>query len=186
MLIAHDLKKGLFIEYENGIHQVLDCQYHRGQGKMGNFMHLKIKDVSTGRIHEIHLDPQQKIDDVDIERRHMKYLYEDTNGLCFMDPESFEQVTVNAEAVGPGKEYLMEDTEVEIALHNGSPIYVNLPDKIILEVTSTAEPIKGETDSVYKSAILSNGKEILVPQFIKNGDKVVVDVESGKYSERAK
>jgi elongation factor P len=186
MLIAQDLKKGLFIQYENSIHQVLDCQYHRGQGKMGNFMHLKIKDVSTGRIHEIHVDPQEKVDDVEIERRHMKYLYEDATGLCFMDPENFEQVTVKAEAVGPGKEYLMEDTEVEIALHNGAPIYVNLPNKITLEVTSTADPIKGETDSVYKSATLSNGLDILVPQFIKMGDKVVVDTATGKYTERAK
>lgn len=186
MLTAQELKKGTFIEYENGVHQIMDCQYHRGQGKMGNFVHLKIKDVNSGRVHEINMQPQDKVDEAEVERRTMKYLYEDASGLCFMDPSNYEQVVVNPDMVGTDKAYLNEDMEVEIALYNGVPIHVSMPDRIVLEITSTGEGVKGDTDNVYKPATLSNNMEVLVPHFLKTGDKIVVDIETGKYVERAK
>jgi elongation factor P len=186
MLTAQELKKGAFINYENAVHRVLENEYHKGAGKMGNFVHLKIKDVHTGRIHELKMDPHDKVEELAIERHKMKYLYEDAGGLCFMDPQSYEQISVPSEAIGDLKSYIKEDTEVEVIFYEGAPIHVSQPDRVVLEITSTGEGIKGDTDNVYKPATLENGMEVLVPQFIKNGDRIVIEVETGKYIERAK
>ncbi len=186
MLTAHEIKKGSFIRYQDGIHQIMENDYHKGAGKMGNFYLLKIKDLRSGRVHEVKMDPSEKIEELTMQRRKMKYLYEDASGLTFMDPATYEQATVSSESLGNLKAYLKEDTEVEVVFHQGAPISVNMPEKVMMEVTSTGEGIRGDTDNVFKPATLDNGMEILVPQFIKTGDKVMVNVETGKYAERVK
>ena len=181
---AQVLKKGSFIKHGDQIQRILDHTYHIGGGKMGGMVTLKIQDLGTGHVHELKVDPHEKIEELETERHKMKYLYADSTGLCFMDPKSFEQVTIPREALEAFIPYLKEDVEMEVELYEGNPIHVNLPEKIVLEVVSTGAPKKGETDSCYKPATLENDMEVLVPQFIKAGDKVCVNVETGKYVDR--
>jgi len=183
---AQDLKKGSFINYEDKMYKVTGYNYKMGGGKMGGSVHLKIKDVKTGNVHETKLDPHDRIEELEIERHKMKYLYEDSSGLCFMDPQSFEQTTLSKEALSNLLPYLKEETEVEVEFFEGNPIHINLPEKIVLEVISTGAVKKGETDSVYKPARLEGDIEVLVPQFIKSGDKIYIDVETGEYADRVK
>lgn len=186
MLTAHELKKSAFIRHGGKIFKVLEQTYHMGGGKVGGTVHLKMRDVLSGHVTEIKLGPHEKVEDLEIQRRKMRYLYQDGEGLCFMDPESYEQITLGAGALGHLVAYLREELDVEIEFHEGNPIHVTPPEKVVAEVASTTPPVKGDADSVYKPATLTTGAEVLVPQFIKEGDRILVHVETGKYVDRVK
>lgn len=186
MLIASETKKGMFIRHDNKICRIVEHEHHIGGGRAGGTVRLKLKDMATGHVTEEKLDPHAKLEDLNIERHKMKYLYEDGSGLCFMDPETFEQVSLPKAAIGHLSKFLKEETEVDVEFFEGNPIHVIPPEKITLAVSSTGAATKGATDSTFKPATLENGVELLVPHFIKNGDRIIIEVESGKYLDRAK
>lgn len=186
MITAHDVRKAAFLRHGGKIFVVLDQSTHVGGGKAGGTVHLKLRDVASGHAAELKLDPHEKLEDLDVQRRPMRFLYMDGDQLCFMDPQSFEQISLDKESLGHLTAYLQEELEVTVEFFEGAPIHVTPPERVAALVAETAPPMAGNTENVFKPAKLSTGAEILVPPFIKAGDRVLVHVETGKYVERVK
>jgi elongation factor P len=184
MLNAQELRKGHVIRHEGVLYKIIAADYHVGGGKAGGMVHAKMRNLSTGHLTEHRFASHDKIDDMDVHRQTMDFLYLAAEECCFMNPESFEQVSMPKAGLGPIVPYLKEGMKVDMEFMEGAPISVDFPPYVEVTVTSTAAGIKGDTDSTYKTAVIDNDLEVLVPQFIKTGDTIKVDIESGKYLER--
>ena len=127
-----------------------------------------------------------------VERAHVEdheysYLYQDGEGFHFMNQENYEQIQVPADVVGDYDKYLQEGMVVSVAMHEGTPVSMEIPQKVILEITDTEPVVKGQTASgSFKPATLSNGVRTMVPTHIVTGTRVVITTADGSYVERAK
>jgi elongation factor P len=122
-----------------------------------------------------------------IDESKYNYLYQDGDDYIFMEPTTFEQVHVRNTIIGDAAAYLQENMEVSMSLHNGLPISVELPPRVVLEIVDTEPVVRGQTaSSSFKPAMLSNGVRTMVPPHINVGTRVVVQTEDGAYLERAK
>ena len=122
-----------------------------------------------------------------VEDRPHTYLYEDSDGYTFMNPETYDQVTVPKDVLGNQAVYLQEGMACNLSLHNGNPIAIELPQRVTLEITETEPTVKGQTaSSSYKPAMLSNGVRTMVPPHVSAGTRVVIMTADASYVERAK
>ena len=129
----------------------------------------------------------EQVEKAFVDERSYNYLYEDGDGFHFMNPESYEQVAVSSDIIGDNAAYLTDGCEVQISTHEGSPIAIQLPQRVTLEITETEPVVKGQTaSSSYKPAMLNNGVRTMVPPHIGVGTRVVIMTEDGSYVERAK
>ncbi len=177
-------RKNLKIEIDGEPFTIVDFQ-HVKPGKGGAFVRTKIKSLITGRVNDITFRSGEKVDVPDLEERRMSYLYQDESGYCFMDTQTYEQMTLTEDQMGDALGYLKENVEVEVLLHNGSAIGVELPMFMELEVVETDPGLKGNTASGgSKPARLETGVTIQVPLFISVGEIVKVDTRTGDYIER--
>jgi elongation factor P len=182
---AKDVRKGNVILYKNVPHRVLES-VHRTPGNLRAFVQMKLRNVVSGMQAENRFSSDEDIDVVDISQSKASFMYSDESGYHFMDPESFEQTTLNEELVGDTKFYLFEGIMVEISIFDERPIGITLPKTVTLEVTETSPEMKGATASNSpKPATLNTGLVVSVPPFIKIGEKVIVDTEEGVYLSRA-
>ncbi len=187
MATTSDFKNGLVIEFNSELFQIVDFQ-HVKPGKGGAFVRTKLKSLKSGRVIENTFTAGVKITTARIEKRSFQYLYNDDNGFVFMNQESFEQLTLNEDMV-PDHDLMKDGMEVEIAFHDETetPLYLELPSFIELEVTYTEPGLRGDTaTNTLKPATLETGAEIQVPLFIDIGDFVKVDTRSRSYYERVK
>lgn len=177
-------RKNLKIEIDGEPYTIVDFQ-HVKPGKGGAFVRTKIKSLISGRVLDMTFRSGEKVDVPDLEEKKMSYLYRDENGYCFMDTQTYEQMTLTEDHVGDALGYLKENVEVEVLLHNGVPIGVELPMFMELEVVETDPGLKGNTASGgSKPAKLETGVTIQVPLFISVGEVVKVDTRTGDYIER--
>jgi elongation factor P len=177
-------RKGLKIEIDGEPFVITEFQ-HVKPGKGGAFVRTKFKSLITGNVLDKTFRSGEKVDVPDLEERKMSYLYKDENGYCFMDTESYEQMTLTEDQIGDALGYLKENVEAKVLLHNGSPIGVELPMFMALEVIETDPGIKGNTVSGgSKPAKLETGVVIQVPLFVNQGEVVKVDTRTGEYIER--
>lgn len=183
---VEQLRPGDVLRLSEGLCRVLAVERHAAVGKMPGAVFVRVRELATGHEHEKRFRPGEKAPEVPVDRRRMQYLYSDAEDHWFMDLATYEQIAVPAALLGEGSRLLRPEMEVPVEFCEGAPIDVRLPDTVDLRVVSTAAPIRGETDSVLKDAELDNGMHVLVPQFIKTGDVVRVDVRSGKYKERVR
>lgn len=153
---------------------------------MGGLVHAKLKDVRSGLILERKFKPDEKLDKIELNRRTMEYLYQDADGFYMMDPETYEQIQLNRDIMEAFAPFLLSNMKLSVEFLEDEPVDVLLPEWVEFEVTSTPPSISSLQDEVYKPATLANGMVIQVPQFIKVGDVVKVNVASKKYIERAK
>jgi elongation factor P len=174
------------IRYEGHVYKVLVADYHPGQGKMGGVTHARLKNLSTGTLWEHSFRSDLKLEELPVEKQPMDFLYADTEGCCFMNPDSFEQVIVPNSLVGPQAGFLLPEMRVAVEFIEGQPVSVLFPDILEVRVASTAPPVHQQQESVWKPARLDNGVEVMVPQFIKVGDLIRLDVGNLKYIDRAK
>ena len=122
-----------------------------------------------------------------LEEQTYNYLFEDDTGFTFMEPETFEQISVPKEIIGDQAVYLQENMAVNISLHEGVPIAAQLPQRVVFEIVEADPVVRGQTaSSSFKPAILSNGQRVMVPPHIQKGTRVVIMTEDGSYVERAK
>ena len=122
-----------------------------------------------------------------VDEREYDYLYEDGEGFHFMEPETYEQVTVSPDVVGDGKAFLKEGTRVYLQVHNGVAIAIELPQKVTVEITETEPVVKGQTaSSSYKPAMTDIGLRVMVPPHIGAGTRIIIISEDLSYVERAK
>ncbi len=184
MVPVTELKSGMVVRLNEKLYRVLEVIKHAGSGQMHGFIELKLKDIQHGHITDQRFKTTDKVENVEVIKRHMEYLYADNESLCFMDPETFEQLSISKQNIGTIESFLKEGTVLTVELVDDTPIYVQFPKIVELAVASTGPSIRDAQDNTMKSATLENGIEILVPQFIETGDVIRVDTEKIKYIER--
>jgi len=175
-----EFKKGLKIEFDGEPYSIVDFQ-HVKPGKGGAFVRTKLKHMRLGRVIDNTFRAGEKVELVDFDEKRMQYLYKDDR-YHFMDLETYDQISLSPEEVGDARDFLKENTEVEILFIDGSPASVELPNFIELTVVRTDPGIRGDTASGgSKPATLETGAVIQVPLFLNEGDVVKVDTRSGDY-----
>ncbi|MFN6991543.1 MAG: elongation factor P [Fervidobacterium sp.] len=185
MVEVGDLEKGMYIKYEGEIYRVIDVNKHfraRGSG----LIRTKLKNLSTGLIREANFSSGEKVEEAELSFRKAEYLYNDGENYYFMDLQTYEQYAIPESEVDESKYYLIENTQVDLVMHDEKPIGIQLPTTVVLEVVETEPNFKGDTVSGGgKPAVLQTGLKISVPFFINVGDKIKVDTRTGNYIERA-
>ena len=175
-----DFKSGIAIYLDGEVCQIIDFQ-HVKPGKGGAFVRTKLKHMRLGRVIDNTFRAGEKVELVDFEDKRMQYLYHDDR-FHFMDLDTYDQISLSAEEVGDARDFLKENIEVEILFINDSPVTVELPNFIELQIVKTDPGIRGDTASGgSKPATLETGAVVQVPLFLNEGDVVKVDTRSGEY-----
>jgi len=175
-----EFKKGLKILFDGAPYTIVDFQ-HVKPGKGGAFVRTKLKHMRLGRVIDNTFRAGEKVELVDFEEKRMQFLYRDER-YHFMDLDTYDQISLSAEEVGDPRDFLKENTEVEILFIEGSPVTVELPNFIEIRIAKTDPGIRGDTASGgSKPATLETGAVIQVPLFLNEGDVVKVDTRSGDY-----
>jgi elongation factor P len=182
---TNDLKNGMTLDLDGSLWTVVEFQ-HVKPGKGPAFVRTKMKQVLTGKVVEKTFNAGVKVEVAVVEKRDMQYLYKDGADYVFMDTTSYDQITISGATVGDATNYMLENAEVIVAMHEGNPLYVEMPASVALEITYTEPGIQGDRSSGgTKPATLETGIDIQVPLFIKQGEKVLVDTRDGSYLGRA-
>ncbi|RBP61579.1 translation elongation factor P (EF-P) [Brevibacterium sanguinis] len=186
MATTNDLKNGLVLNLDNQLWQVLEFQ-HVKPGKGPAFVRTKLKHVISGKIIDKTFNAGTKVETANVDRRDMQYLYHDGTDYVFMDAKDYEQVNVSAELVGDAANYMLENQDLQISFHEGTPLSVELPASVELTITHTEPGLQGDRSTGgSKPATLETGAEIQVPLFLEEGVKVRVDTRTGDYLGRVK
>lgn len=181
-----DLKKGTVFEWEGQPFKVVEYS-QKVMGRGGSIVNVRIKSLLDGKVLEKTFKGNEQLDSADVTTESVQYLYSDGSNFFFMNQETFNQFEVPADLVGDGAGYLKEGDVVQLQFFNGQPITVELAKNVPLKVTYAENAVKGDTSSsVTKDATLETGISIKVPAFIKQGDVISVDTNTGAYRERVK
>lgn len=186
MVEASGLKSGMVIMLEGELHSVASAGYHAGGGQQGSAVFAKVKNLKTGHVKELRFHPGDKLEEVTLDHKEMEYLYTDGIAFYFMDPDTFEQISLPSETMGAYEKFLQPNMRFPVQLYEGAPVTIAFPAAVELTIVSTPPGLHEHQTSSFKAATLDNGMEVLVPQFIKEGDTVRIDVASGKYLERVR
>lgn len=178
---TNDIKNGMVLDLDGQLWSVIWFQHHK-PGKGNAVVRSKLKNVKSGKIVDKTFNSDSKVDTANVDRRDMQYLYHDGSGYVFMDVSDYDQLTIDDAVVGEAKDFLLEEQVATVAIHEGTPLYIDLPASVELEVTYTEPGLQGDRSTGgTKPATLETGKQISVPLFIVNGEKVKVDTRTGDY-----
>ncbi len=186
MVQASQLRAGMAILFEGQLYKVLAAEYHPGQGKMGGVTHARLRNLNTGTLWEHSFRSELKLEDVPVEKQAMEFLYADGEACYFMNPETFEQVAVPLSLLGEQARFLKPEMRLPVEFVQERPVSVQFPDVLEVRVVDTAPPAHAQQDSTWKTARLEGDVEIMVPQFVKTGDVIRLDMQTMKYIDRAK
>ena len=185
-VIASSLRKGNVVEQDGNLHVVLTAEnIHPGKGNSVTNVNMRrmsdgVKVIGRWRTVEM-------VEKADVDEREYQYLYEDAEGFHFMEPNTYEQITVTPDIVGDQKAFLQDGMKVYLKTFNDIAIAIELPARVTLEIVDTEPAVKNQTASAsFKPAVLSNGVKTMVPPHIGVGTRVVIMTEDGAYVERAK
>ncbi|HEY9349172.1 MAG TPA: elongation factor P [Acidothermales bacterium] len=185
MATTNDLKNGLVLNLDGQLWTVVEFQ-HVKPGKGGAFVRTKLKNVLSGKVVDKTFNAGVKVETANVDRREMQYLYRDGADLVFMDISSYEQLHVPTTVLGEAAHFLLENQNAIIGLHDGVPLFVELPASVVLAVDYTEPGLQGDRSTGgTKPARLETGYEISVPLFITTGERVKVDTRDGSYLGRA-
>ena len=181
MATTNDLKNGTVLNLDGQLWTVTDFQ-HVKPGKGGAFVRTTLKNVLSGKVVDRTFNAGTKVETANVDKRSMTYLYQDGADYVFMDGDTFDQIPVSAATLGGGADYLLENTEVIVAVHDGTPLYVELPVTLELVVQHTDPGLQGDRSTGgTKPATLETGAQINVPLFVTTGEKLKVDTRDGRY-----
>ncbi|GAA4190603.1 elongation factor P [Microbacterium oryzae] len=181
MASTADIKNGVVLAIDGQLWSVVEFQ-HVKPGKGGAFVRTKLKNVVSGKVVDRTFNAGAKVDIQNVDRRDFTYLYNDGESFVFMDATDYDQINVPGTVVGDAANFLLENQLVTIALHDGLPLYVEMPASVVLEITYTEPGLQGDRSSAgTKSATVETGAEIQVPLFLETGTKVKVDTRTGDY-----
>ncbi len=179
-----EIKKGLIIKYNNAPCQVVEAKFLRMQQRKP-VMQVKMRNIKTGQVVEGSIKPGEKIEVADVVRKRANFLYKEGSKYYFMDQEEYEQYPLAKEMLSDEAKFLKESQGVDLIFYEDSIIGLELPPKVDLKVVSAPEGVKGDSaGSVTKTATIETGYELNVPMFIKEGDVIRVNTETGEYVER--
>lgn len=186
MRSGSEMRAGMVIRLEDELYRVIQAEYHAGGGKMQGAVHAKLRKIRTAGLTERRFRQDEGLEEVSLERQTMEFLYEETDQCVFMHPETYEQVSLPKESLGPFLGFLQPNQSLQVEFCEDQPVEVIYPPSVELRVESTPPALHLHHSSVFKDATLENGMEVQVPQFIKDGDTVRIEVETGKYLERVR
>lgn len=180
------VRMGMVIEWQNKLWLVVKHEI-RTPGNLRSFNQVELKDLKTGTKNNPRFASDEKIERASLDSKECNFLYAEGDNLVFMDNESYEQMTMHKDLIGPALPFLQDGMKVLIESHEGNPLSVKLPGKVIMKIVEADPVVKGQTAaSSYKPAILENGVRVMVPPFIPAGERIVVDTTTLEYVERAK
>ncbi|MBK6874477.1 MAG: elongation factor P [Kineosporiaceae bacterium] len=181
MATTNDLKNGLVLNIDGQLWAVVEFQ-HVKPGKGGAFVRTKLKNVLSGKVVDRTFNAGTKVETATVDKRDMQYLYKDGEDFVFMDSSTYDQLHIGAATVGDAANFLLENQEAMVAVHEGTPLYVELPTSVVLEITYTEPGLQGDRSTGgTKPATVETGYEIAVPLFLETGTKVKVDTRTGDY-----
>jgi len=184
MASTNDLKNGIVLNLDGQLWSVIEFQ-HVKPGKGGAFVRTKLKNVLSGKVVDRTFNAGTKVDTATVDKRDMQYLYRDGVDFVFMDSDTYDQITIPEATVGDVANFLLESAEAIVAVHEGTPLYVELPTSVVLEVTYTEPGLQGDRSTGgTKPATVETGYQIQVPLFLETGTKVKVDTRTGDYPGR--
>jgi elongation factor P len=186
MVLASDLRQGMALRIDRQVFKVLEVEVKAGAAKMGGTVRAQLANVRSGRLWDQHFRPQERLEDVELEKRKAEFLYSDGASCIFQRLDSFEQVEFPSDTLGLAEKLLQPGTEVLAEFFEGEPISVDLPQAVEARVVTTAPPARSQQDSGRKEAKLDNGLTVQVPLFIAPGEMVSIDMRSGHYLERVR
>ncbi|PDH55754.1 MAG: elongation factor P [SAR116 cluster bacterium MED-G06] len=185
-LNGNAVKPGNVIEHNGRLWTAVKVE-HVKPGKGGAFAQIELRDIRDGTKLNERFRSSETIERVILEESECTFLYDDGDNLVFMHSETFEQISINSDMVGDSAAFLQDSMVVTVSSHEGDPISVQLPDKVVMEIVEADAVVKGQTaSSSYKPAVLENGVRVLVPPHIEAGTRIVVRPEDSTYVERAK
>lgn len=185
---AAEIRKGNVVEHDGRVWQIRDIERSSPQGRGGNVTYrFTMYSVPGGQKLDLSLRAEDDLRETELTRRAVTYSYKDGDAFVFMDGEDYTQYTLDASAVGDAAGYLVDGIEgCYVQLIDDVPVALQLPQNVVLEVVETAPEMKGATATKRpKPARLSTGIEILVPEYISNGEKVTVNTTTGEFAGRA-
>ncbi len=176
-----DFRIGISILLDSDIFTIIEFQ-HVKPGKGGAFVRTKLKNVLSGKVVDKTFNAGTKVETATVDKRDFQYLYKEGSDFVFMDTQSYEQLHVPGQTVGEGAKYMLENQDAVVAVHEGTPLYVELPASVELAISYTEPGMQGDRSTGgTKPATLETGAEIAVPLFITTGEKVKVDTRDGSY-----
>ncbi len=180
-----EAKRGMVIRFEGELYQIVKYD-HVTPGNWRAIHHLNLRNLKTGRQKEVRMNTSDSIEPVFMDARSCQYLYRDGNGHVFMDNENYEQFHLGDDVMEDGKRFLLESDNVDVLFVDESPLSLQFPAAVVLEVKEAEEAARGDTvANVQKNAILMTGHSLKVPAHVKAGDKVKVNTENGEFLGRA-
>jgi elongation factor P len=188
LIEAIEIKRKMFFEFEDAPYHCIDVDVSKPTARGGQtLVRIKMRNLLTRAVFDKTFKAGDKFREPDLDTIAATFLYADTGGFHFMDQESFETLTLNADTVGADRDLLVDNVGVQIQRYNSNPIGLQFPPHVELTVTATEPGVRGDTASggVTKVATLETGLEIRVPLFIKEGEKVKVHTETREFAGRA-
>lgn len=186
MVLASELREGMALRIDQQVYRVLEVESKAGTAKMGGTVRVRLSNVHTGHLWDQHFRPLERLDDVELEKRRVEFLYSDGPNCIFQRLDTFEQFEFPAEGLGLAEALLQPGAEVPAEFFEGEPISVVMPDAVEARVRSTAPPARSQQDSGRKEATLENGMIVQVPLFVAPGELVSIDLKTGRYVERVR
>jgi elongation factor P len=178
---TNDLKNGLVLNLDGNLWAVVEFQ-HVKPGKGGAFVRTKLKNVLSGKVVDRTFNAGTKVDTATVDKRDMQYLYKDGTDFVFMDTDTYDQLHISDAVVGDAANFLLENQDAIVAVHEGLPLYIELPTSVVLEITYTEPGLQGDRSTGgTKPATVETGYEIAVPLFLEAGTKVKIDTRTGEY-----
>jgi elongation factor P len=185
MATTNDLKNGMVLDIEGQLWTVVEFQ-HVKPGKGPAFVRTKLKQVLSGKVIDRTFNAGVKVETAVVEKREMTFLYKEGDDFVFMDDVNFDQMTIQAATVADAANYMLENTSAIVAIHEGNPLFIELPASVALKITYTEPGLQGDRSSGgTKPATVETGIQIAVPLFIKQDEVVMVDTRDGSYQGRA-
>ncbi|HEX7353406.1 MAG TPA: elongation factor P [Mycobacteriales bacterium] len=181
MATTNDLKNGMTLNLDGQLWNVVEFQ-HVKPGKGGAFVRTTLKNVLSGKVVDRTFNAGTKVEVANVDRREMSYLYRDGADFVFMDAETFDQIPIPGDVVGSTADYLLENMTAQVAVHDDTPLYVELPASVELVITQTDPGLQGDRSTGgNKPATVETGATVQVPLFLTTGEKIKVDTRDGRY-----
>jgi elongation factor P len=181
MATTNDIKNGMVLDLDGQLWSVVWFQHHK-PGKGGAMVKTTLKNVMSGKTVDKTFNAGLKIETANVDKRDFQYLYHDGDSFVFMDKTTYDQINIPEAVVGDAKDYMLDNQDAMVAMHEDVPLYIELPASVELLVEYTEPGLQGDRSSGgTKPARLETGKEIQVPLFIVNGEKIKVDTRDGSY-----
>jgi elongation factor P len=185
MISTNDMRPGQTLELDGNLFTIVNYQ-HVKPGKGQAFVKTKLKNIKSGAVVDRTFRADEKVNLAVLDKREMQFLYEDDNGLVFMDNETYEQTHVDPTLLGDARKFLKDGTVCMVPVYEGTPIGAEMPVSIELAITETEPGMKGDRVSgALKPATVETGAIVQVPLFVEPGDRIKVDTRSGEYQSRA-